>query len=141
MAREYGRFYVALNRLQGVDKEELKRELVSQFTDGRTKSIREMDDREYYKMCEAVEAMNGEQRVRRIAKENLRKKRSDVLHQLQKMGIDTANWNRVDAYCSDPRIAGKKFRYLKEEDLGALLVKLQIIHRKQRSKDVKPLLN
>ena len=37
----------------------------------------------------------------------LRQKRSAVLHQMQLLGIDTADWDRVNAFCRDSRIAGE----------------------------------
>lgn len=44
-ARNYARFYVLLNRLPTVDKDELKASFVSQYTGGRTESLREMTER------------------------------------------------------------------------------------------------
>ena len=61
----------------------------------------------------------------------LRQKRSAVLHQLQLLGVDTANWDRVNAYCRDRRIAGMEFRELDCEGLDTLLVKLRAIRRKK----------
>ena len=63
----------------------------------------------------------------------LRRQRSSVLHQMQLLGIDTADWNRVDAFCRDPRIAGKRFCHLDSGDLDALLRKLRAIIRKQNT--------
>lgn len=68
---------------------------------------------------------------RQITFEILRRMRSSVLHQMQLLGINTADWSRVDAYCMDKRIAGKRFRDLDEEELGALLKKLRAIRRKK----------
>lgn len=61
----------------------------------------------------------------------LRKKRSAVLHQMQLLDVDTADWNRVDALCLDSRIAGKRFCNLDCDELDALLKKLRVIKRKQ----------
>lgn len=61
----------------------------------------------------------------------LRRQRSSVLHQMQLLGIDTADWSRVDAFCKDPRIAGKRFCLLDSDELDALLKKLRAIRRKQ----------
>lgn len=68
---------------------------------------------------------------RQITFEILRRMRSSVLHQMQLLGINTADWSRVDAYCMDKRIAGKPFRDLDEEELKALLKKLRAIRRKK----------
>lgn len=135
MARNYARFYLLLDRLPLEDKDELKSSMVRQYTNGRTGSIREMSTEEYDEMCDGLDRMVGEHKAREIYRMELREKRSTVLHQLQKMGIDTANWERVNAYCRDPRIAGKEFRKLTLEDLEALNVKLRIIWRKEIDKN------
>ena len=62
----------------------------------------------------------------------IRQKRSAVLHRMQLMGIDTAEWKRVNAYCKDVRIAGKSFRELTVPEPDALLVKLRAIKRKRK---------
>lgn len=52
MSRNYARFYALLNRLPTIDRDELKATLVSQYTGGRTESLREMTTKEYDAMCE-----------------------------------------------------------------------------------------
>ena len=48
----FARFYAALNRMPlAVDRDEVKRLLVLQFTDGRTESLREVSRGEYEAMC------------------------------------------------------------------------------------------
>lgn len=60
----------------------------------------------------------------------LRRKRSQCLKLMQKSGIDTTDWARINAFCQDPRIAGKVFAMLGLKDLEALQVKLRaIIHK------------
>lgn len=49
---------------------------------------------------------------------------------MQQLGIDTTDWNRVDRFCSDTRIAGKAFRHISIDELEALAVKLRTIARK-----------
>lgn len=61
----------------------------------------------------------------------LRRKRSSVLHQMQLLGIDTADWSRVDNFCMDSRIAGKRFCLLDADELDALYRKLLAIKRKR----------
>ena len=64
----------------------------------------------------------------------MRQKRSVVLYLMLRLGIDTSDWARVDAYCMDPRIAGKKFRKLTEEELDTVAIKLRLIKRKETAK-------
>lgn len=140
--RNYARFYVLLNRLPAADRDELKAGLVSQFTGGRTESLREMSDKEYDAMCNELQQQEANRKARDLYREELRLRRSAVLHLMQKLGIDTTDWNRVDAYCSDPRIGGKEFRRLTADELETMAVKLRLILRKQADKNnSNPLLN
>ena len=63
----------------------------------------------------------------------LRRRRSEVLKLMQQLGIDTTNWNRVDAFCEDVRIAGKAFRHISIDELEVLAVKLRAIKRKKEA--------
>lgn len=125
----YGKFYMLLKRLPGADKETL----VEQYTRGRTTHLREMTLTEYDLMCSAMERVAGVDERREALRAALRKARSGVLRQMQLWGVDTTDWKRVDAFCQDPRIAGKMFRYLDEEELSALNTKLRAMNRKKRA--------
>lgn len=125
--RNYARFYCLLKKLPGADKETL----VEQYTSGRTTHLHEMQEWEYGKMCNDMESVAGyDERMRKL-RDVLRKARSGVLHQMQLYGIDTTDWNRIDAFCQDQRIAGKRFRELDTEELNALNTKLRMIIRKK----------
>lgn len=122
----YSRFYALLNRLpiRGAD---VKEELVLQYTEQRTSSLREMTEAEYKAMCNALE--NSLKDSWSIQREQLRQKRSAVLHLMQRLGIDTSDWTRINAFCKDSRIAGKEFAALNYEELDGLLLKLRSIYR------------
>lgn len=135
MSRNYARFYVLLNRLPTTDREELKAQLVSQFTGGRTESLREMTDKEYDALCDELQRQDANRRARELYRAELRRRRSAALHLMQKLGIDTTDWNRVDAYCLHPRLAGKEFRKLTADELDTLIIKLRIILRKETDKN------
>lgn len=124
----FARFYALLGRLPGADKETL----VCQFTNGRTTHLHLMTEEEYQSMCREMERVAGYDERRENYRREIRRKRSAVLHQMQLLGIDTAEWSRVDACCLDRRIAGKVFRELDGDELDALLVKLRIIRRKNK---------
>ena len=140
MRRTYARFYVLLNRLPTTDREELKANLVSQYTNGRTDSLKEMTNKEYDAMCDAMQEQDKCYKAREIAREELRRRRSAALHLLQKNGIDTTDWNRINQYCVNPRIAGKPFGKLTIDELDLLCIKLRMIIRKDNNTD-KSLLN
>lgn len=120
----YSRFYALLGRMAfDGDRDELKAMLVGQFTGGRTDSLREMARKEYDALCDHLDATTAYSRT-------LRKKRSQCLHLMQRLGIDTADWNRINDFCRDARIAGKSFARLAIDELDALAVKLRAIERR-----------
>lgn len=128
--QKFGRFYGLLNCMPGMDKDELKKSLVRQFTGGRTESLRSMRVREYETMCDELQ-----RRVRAsesMVERERRQWRSAVLHQLQLLGVNTADWTCVNKYCLDKRIAGKLFRELSVAELEALMPKLRAIRAKMR---------
>lgn len=128
--RNYAHFYGLLKRLPGADKETL----VEQFTGGRTVHLHLMAEAEYDAMCRQMEQIARYDERRRRQYDILRKARSGALHQMQLYGIDTTDWSRVDAFCKDKRIAGKRFRELDTEELNALNTKLRIINRKKSNR-------
>jgi hypothetical protein len=127
----YAAFYGLLNRLPTSDREELKRSIVLQYTDGRTASLHEMSRNEYSAALEGMRKLVLPTERERFIQER-RKRRSAVLHQMQLLGVDTANWDRVNSFCLDSRIAGKEFRDLDCGELDALLKKIRAIRRKEK---------
>ncbi|UVP10433.1 hypothetical protein NXW19_20070 [Bacteroides ovatus] len=127
MAQEvtnFARFFAAFNKLPyNGSREEFKKQVVLQYTWNRTDSLREMTRREYNDCCDALEKLNGQ-------KDEQKKRRSECLKLMQKIGIDTTDWIRINAFCQDPRITGKVFARLSNEELEQLSVKLRSIQRK-----------
>lgn len=125
MARtNYATFYALLKSMPGASKEDL----VLQWTNGRTASLKEMSEREYSLMIRQLR-----QQVENL--EEKKKARSAVLKQFQLYGIDTTDWDAVDRFCCNARIAGKPFRYLTIPELKALRVKMLSIRNKAELKD------
>lgn len=129
--RSFARFYALLRRLPGADKETL----VYQFSGGRTTHLHLMTQEEYQAMCHEMERVAGYDERRQVWRQEMKRKRSAALYQMQLLGVDTADWGRVDAYCLDKRIAGKIFRELDGDELDALTTKLRIIRRKREKAD------
>lgn len=124
MARtNYAAFYALLKSMPGASKEDL----ILQWTNGRTASLKEMSEREYSLMIRQLR-----QQVENL--EEKKKARSAVLKQFQLYGIDTTDWDAVDRFCCTPRIAGKPFRYLTIPELKALRVKMLSIRNKAELK-------
>lgn len=134
--KNYARFWTLLNQMPGTDRNELKGSLIAQFTSNRTDSLKEMTDPEYDAMCESMQRSIGKVDLRKMLYAALKRKRSSVLHQMQTMGIDTADWNKVDEVCQHPRIACKPFRELSADELDDVLIKLRIIQRKRNNQSV-----
>lgn len=124
MARtNYAAFYALLKSMPGASKEDL----VLQWTNGRTSSLKEMSEREYSLMIRQLR-----QQVENL--EEKKKARSAVLKQFQLYGIDTTDWDAVDRFCCNARIAGKPFRYLTIPELRSLRVKMLSIRNKAELK-------
>lgn len=122
-AKSYGRFYALMRRHPEADKDDL----VMQFTDGRTTSLREMTQKEFDEMCDVLERTA----TAKSQKTELKRLRSSVLYRIQKLGISTVdNWDGIDEFCQSARIAGKKFAALNIEELKALIGKLEAILKK-----------
>lgn len=127
----YSRFYAIFNRLpyRG-DREDFKKSVVLQYTWNRTEHLHEMTEREYNDCCAALEKMLAPD-ARDVFIRERKKWRSSALHQLQLYGVDTTDWNKVNEFCKQPRIAGKEFRDLDCEELEALTKKMRAIIRKR----------
>ena len=130
----FRRFYASFNHLPCMgDREDLKRQIVREYTWNRTDSLREMSREEYNACCEGLEKLTGR-------KDELRRRRSACLRLMQRLGVDTTAWARVNTFCQHPRIAGKPFARIGPEELEALSVKLRTIERKgglRQRKDVR----
>lgn len=134
MAQEvtnFARFYASFNKLPyNGDREEFKKSIVKQYTSNRTDSLREMNAKEYGACCRALEKLAGQDEWRQKMRDELRHWRSVCLKLMQKMGIDTTDWARINDFCRNPRIAGKPFARISTEELEALSVKLRSILKK-----------
>jgi len=120
----FGRFYAAIRAMNVIgDRDDVKRQIVWQYTGGRTDSLREMTRHEYDRCCADLESKNG-------YRDLLRKERSATLKLMQKAGIDTTDWNRVNTFCLDPRIAGKEFARLSTDELAQIRRKIRAIDGK-----------
>jgi hypothetical protein len=120
----FGRFYTAIRALNPIgDRDDVKKSIVYQYTNGRTDSLRDMTRSEYDRCCEDLERKVGGQ-------DELRKERSKTLRLMQQMGVDTSDWGRVNLLCRDARIIGKDFYHITIEEHRELRRKLKSIERK-----------
>lgn len=115
---------------QGIDDEQ-KKGILLNLTDGRTNTTKELTYSEAMYLCGYLNGAKSENRELTTGERELKKKRSAVLKRLQLIGLDTTDWGAVDAYCLSPRIAGKRFSKLNEEELIRLVPKLECILKKE----------
>lgn len=139
----YARFYSLLKQMPGagtMDTTSLKEDLVWQFTNLRTQSLKEMRESEYNNMCahmqQVVDKHNANMKKPLSEQERaLKAARSAVLTRLQKMGIDTTDFGKVDQFCMINKIAGKLFRHLTLDELKDLIPKLEAMMAKGYGKN------
>lgn len=133
--RNYSRFY-ALCKAKGIDLEQYKDDLISQFTRGRTTSLKDMKDSEYDEMCDCIQSDRHQSESRDDYVLRRKKMRSAVLKRIQQLGVDTTDFDKVNAFCQNSRIAGKPFGMLTIEELESLIPKLEAILRKPKTQMV-----
>lgn len=129
--RNYSRFY-AIAKAKGIDLEIYKEDLISEFTHGRTTSLKDMKDAEYEEMCDCLQNDRQKAENREMYFARRRKARSAVLNRIQKLGIDTTDFSKVNEFCLNKRIAGKPFGMLSPDELDALIPKLEAMLRKPK---------
>ena len=122
------RFYALLGKLHPGDAAEMKNMMVLDISRGRTTHLRDLSAAEMALLLLALE--RTVEQTRKQSDERVKKARSLCLLLMQRLGIDTTDWNRVNAFCRDLRIAGKEFYPLSLPELEALARKLRAMGRK-----------
>lgn len=131
---KHGKFYKLLASLPDVNKEDL----VWQYSNMVTISLQEL----YANNIVAYNHMIAD--LENLVKNNqdyIKKLRSGVLHRMQKLGVNTTNWQDVNLFLNDKRIAGKLLYELSCDELNSLIMKLESMLAKQiiKSREVQRL--
>ncbi|MDD7438597.1 MAG: hypothetical protein PUK66_07195 [Bacteroidales bacterium] len=130
--RNYARFFSLLRAVMPeMDREEAKAIVVDQASKGRTTSLHELTDEEWREAIGMLEDRKADSSV------SLKSARSQALHQLQLYGVRTTDWDEVNKFTSDARIAGKLFYHLSVGELSALTRKLRAMVEKKRETEAK----
>lgn len=124
MDRNYAGVFAYLKRHPELSKEDI----AYLYSGGRTPRLSELNDREYKRMMRELVWGQREQ-------DALRGARSRVLRLMQRYGVDTSEWHRVNAFVEDARIAGKPFAWLSIQELEALARKMHALLKKKRAKE------
>ncbi len=136
---KFDRFFSLISNIQCPDKKELKEQLVWQYSNLRTTSLKdfyEMDKAGYYNMCDAIsrELIANKKASKETLVMETKRLRSSILLRLQRYGIDTTNWVNVNKFLEQPRICGKRLYELTIEEMSELIPKLESILDKQKVK-------
>lgn len=114
---------------KGINDEQ-KEAMLLDLTDGRTAHTNELS---YKEAIYLWGYLNGHSTSLKPATSDqlTKRRRSGCLKAMQKIGVDTTDWNRINAYCMDVRIAGKPFADITFDELADLREKLEKILKKQ----------
>lgn len=114
----------------GLD-EETRRSMIRRLTDGRTDSTRDLTYSEAQYLAGYINGAKHENRDLSIGERAIKKQRSGVLKRIQLLGVDTTDWDCVNAFLCNPRIAGKPLCELSGDELQKLVPKLEAILKKK----------
>lgn len=106
--------------------DEAKKAMIHELTNGRTTTTKELTFNEAVYLSGYLNGGIAESPLTSGEKE-LKKCRSDVLKRIQKLGIDTTDWNIINGFCMNKRITGKLFYDLSVPELKKLIPKLEAI--------------
>jgi mevalonate kinase len=132
----HARFYALLKQIPQSDKEQFVWEYSGMLTTSLSEFV-ERKPQEYRQMISDMQNLVNEMNVHSsndAIKAELKRLRSAILHRLQKHGVDTTDWNKVNAFMRQPRIAGKTLGEMNLEELKSFIPKLQSILTKDKEK-------
>lgn len=114
-----------------LEPKEIKESMVYDLTGGRTVRLSDLSTPELGRLRNGIRKALGQGSEASGRKDPSRvRQRSRVLALLTKYGIDTKDWDAINAFCQKPRIAGKAFAELSRDELTALAKKMHAILRK-----------
>lgn len=126
----HSQFWTLFAQMPGADKEQLIWEASNMFTTSLT-DFWENRPSDYKCM---ISKMKNAVSTAKKPNENIKLYRSGVLTRLQKYGVDTTNWTKVNAFLKQPKIAGKVIYELSIDELKLLIPKLESMITKKKVK-------
>ncbi len=137
----HARFYGLLKHFPHMTKEDL----VWQYSGMLTTSLSDFYQKKpgaYYAMVSEMQKIANKMEAEKPKKDELppalaggqeiKKLRSAILHRLQKYGIDTTNWDKVNSFMENPRIAGKRLYSMSADEMHAFIAKMEVILGKDK---------
>ena len=114
-----------------LEPKEIKESMVYNLTSGRTVRLSELSTPELGTLRKGLRKALGQGSDASGRRDPSRaRQRSRVLALLTKYGINTKDWEAINAFCLSPRISGKAFAALTRDELTALAKKMHAILRK-----------
>ena len=138
----HARFFSLLKQIPYKTKEEL----VLEYSSNKTASLSwfcEIMPRDYTRMIndmqQTVDSMKKQQPQQQPSKfttSSITKQyRSSILKRLQKHGIDTTDWDRVNNFMEQPRIAGKRLYEMTDQEMIDFIPKMESILKKDKQRE------
>jgi hypothetical protein len=122
----HDKFFSLLSQMQGASKEDV----VWQYSGMLTTSLREF----FAKHPEDYKRMIADLQVKVYSKTSnqaeIKRLRSAILHRIQRHGVDTTQWQNINSFLQQPRIAGKMLFEMSVAEMKALIPKLESILKK-----------
>lgn len=127
----HSQFWTLFAQMPGADKEQLIWEASNMLTTSLNDFL-EKNPSGYKSM---IAKMQNAVSTSKTPNENIKLYRSGVLTRLQKYGVDTTNWTKVNAFLKQPQVAGKVMYELSVDEMRALITKLESMIAKKKVKD------
>lgn len=128
---DFRRFFTILKKHPEADRHEM----VYNATYGETDDIKLLTEEEYKALCKELEGKDKD-------KEKRKSVGSDLLHLLQLIGVNTADWDAVDEYLKNPQIYSgicpypKRYIETTTDERKLIMNKLHSIRRKDEAKGI-----
>ena len=127
----HSQFWTLFAQMPGADKEQIVWEASNMLTNSLNDFL-ENNPSGYKSM---IAKMQNAISTAKKPNENITLYRSGVLTRLQKYGVDTTNWTKVNAFLKQPQVAGKVLYELSIDEMRALITKLESMIAKKKVKD------
>lgn len=139
----HGQFFKLLGKMKGQTKDAL----VWKYSNMLTTSLNEFQAKkpdDYKRMIGDMQQMvkatiDKTPATAYQVERELKNKRSAILHRLQKYGIDTTDWNVVNKFMRNPKIAGKTLGEMSVDEMELLIPKLEAILSKDKVNQINKL--
>lgn len=129
----HARFYGLIKHFPHLTKEDI----VWQYSGMLTTSLSTFYEKKpgaYFAMISEMQKIaNGMKTPATPDQNSIKKLRSAILHRLQKHGVDTTNWDKVNRFMENPRIAGKRLYNMSEAEMKAFIPKMESILGKDKT--------